>query len=381
MVELSSLLTELKKGALSMVKSKQFYFIQLNESFFQSEDMEALSEAAQRNKDAAADYFIFYIKLMLASLATDGVIYSDNKPLTAAVIKRKTRFNLHGDYGQDLEIVNRAMETLIKERIVTQTADAIIVNNLGDFVGSKKLKSEQRQQERRRANNLITKALKDSQEENIKLKTLQTLTDTDNADYILDGLIYSKFITKEEKKPFMATLQSVMEDYNAKDFYKAANVFIKRMSFTDISKIKDKNNYFKQSIENIYFNEIRNASYYLDEILDDLTNAKIITRAADMRDYKDALNEFLKDSGATPEYVVNLYKINKFKLLDNKQINTPDGLKILLSILFKQDKSNIKSDNLDKNISDLTREIKEENRLTPEMEEMRRIANLDIFNN
>ncbi len=364
-----------------MVKSKQFYFIQLNDSFFQSEDMEALSEAAQRNKDAAADYFIFYIKLMLASLATDGVIYSDNKPLTAAVIKRKTRFNLHGDYGQDLEIVNRAMETLIKEGIVTQTADAIIVNNLGDFVGSKKLKSEQRQQERRRANSLITKALKDSQDENIKLKTLQTLTDTDNADYILDGLIYSKFITKEEKKPFMATLQSVMEDYNAKDFYKAANVFIKRMSFTDISKIKDKNNYFKQSIENIYFNEIRNASYYLDEILDDLTNAKIITRAADMRDYKGALNEFLKDSGATPEYVVNLYKINKFKLLDNKQINTPDGLKTLLSILFKQDKSNIKSDNLDKNISDLTREIKEENRLTPDMEEMIRIANLDIFNN
>lgn len=358
------------------MKSKQFYFIQIDSEFFQSESMEILKEEAILNHDSISDYFVIYLKLILASLKTDGVIFDNDNTLSPSIIKRKIRFNLYDDYSKNLEIIDRCILSLAKENIITLTDKAIVINDLSSFVGSKKSKNQERILERNKSQEIISSTLEENKS-NLKLQALNNLTSINNIDYILDGLTYFKFITNDEKKSFSKVVNETLEENNPDEFYKASSIFIKRLKMTDISKIENKEDYFKKSIENIIFKELRNETYHLDEILDELVGMHIITNANKLREYKTSLVDFISKNAISPEYLVSIFKKHRIKIFNNPFSKDSDKIISLLQILLKNENDNSKTNSLD----EFNNKTLEEKYSPSEIEELQRIASYDYIHN
>ena len=370
------------------MKTKQFFYIQLAADFFQSENMEALSDIAKQNGDSSADYFIVYLKLMLASLNGEGVIAADpGKVLTPALLKKKLRFNIYGDYGRDLAVLDRAVEAMEKESLIARNDSALVVMDIATFISSKKQRSQDRLLQRRKANAIINDIIKDKDLDGSKLTQLSALTDVDTPDYILDGLSFNKFISDKEKNSFLNTILETMEEYDRSEFFQAANIFINRLKWTDISKIENKANYFKSSIDNIIFKELRTADFAIDQILNELTELNIIKNAHMLRDYKSELLQLTKKLGVTPKYLVELFNTNRLALFNTNKLNDSETLAAALTILFKNDKKKLQESAKDTNadtFDKLAKGLATENSVaTPdinELEKLKKIAEYDWVN-
>ena len=371
------------------MKTKQFFYIQLAADFFQSENMEALSDIAKQNGDSSADYFIVYLKLMLASLNGEGVIAADpGKVLTPALLKKNLRFNIYGDYGRDLAVLDRAVEAMEKESLIARNDSALVVMDIATFISSKKQRSQDRLLQRRKANAIINDIIKDKALDGSKLTQLSALTDVDTPDYILDGLSFNKFITDKEKNNFLTTILETMEEYDRSEFFQAANIFINRLKWTDISKIENKANYFKSSIDNIIFKELRTADFAIDQILNELTELNIIKNAHMLRDYKAELLQLTKKLGVTPQYLVELFNSNRLALFNTDKLKDSETLAAALTILFKNDKKKLQESAKDTNadtFDKLAKGLATENSVaTPdinELEKLKKIADFKIFEN
>ena len=190
-------------------------------------------------------------------------------------------------------------------------------------------------------------------------------------------MTYFKFITNDEKKSFSKVVNETLEENNPDEFYKASNIFIKRLKMTDISKIENKEDYFKKSIENIIFKELRNETYHLDEILDELVGMHIITNANKLREYKTSLIDFISKNAISPEYLVSIFKKHRIKIFNNPFSKDSDKIISLLQILLKNENDNSKTNSLD----EFNNETLEEKYSPSEIEELQRIASYDYIHN
>lgn len=239
------------------MEQKKLFYIQLTNNFFKSENMLLIiDEAKARNLDVAHIELI-YIKLILASLANDGLIRSQNGELTPQKVKALIEYST-GNYRNDLETINKSIELFedLDLIIFDRKMNALFVKDSKLLTMSKTEDAQKKFIERRKNNELVN------------LIQSQNLTEDQKEDFLLHqkikdefipGILYCSYISSaddpEEYKKVFVDLNE--DNFTINEITTALRIFIKRSLDVDYRHVQDKKNYLKVTLLNIIMNEVR----------------------------------------------------------------------------------------------------------------------------
>lgn len=334
-----------KKGLV--MKERNYYFIQLNDQFFLSERMEALKEKALDNEDSPIDYQFVYLNLILKSLSNNGFIYSEraNKAISSDFIRRLIRFNTNQDKDSDNEIVHRCLESLEELDLVIIDVDCLIIPDLPNLTQTESEKTNEKRKIKRESQERLQKLKEDNPSKEVDLDNLNKLIGTSSIDEALSGLIYSKFIVSKEKPEFESIITNLISDYGLKNFNKANDCFITRLSRTNIQSIKNKNDYYIKSINKIIEDEIFSGDIVFDKIINYLCDHGLIKSKQGINETTQVLKDVANKENVSPEKLFSVIESHLLTFLKHKNDMSIDVFEILLKKTLngeiKTDKENI----------------------------------------
>lgn len=128
-----------------MEENKRYYWLKLNEDFFENDTMAWLEE-----QDSGKDYVIFYLKLALKSLKDDGhLIRYVGQKLIPYDIKALSKLT-----NTSVDTVNIAMKLFIEIGLVSQLETGeIYLNQINEMIGSETRAAERMRKLRAREKN------------------------------------------------------------------------------------------------------------------------------------------------------------------------------------------------------------------------------------
>lgn len=259
---------------------KKIFFIQLTESFFETEDLLMIQESAIEKELDPSAFQLIYLKLILKSLSNDGLIKSDSV-LTPRVLKARIGFKTEKGSEQDRKTLEEAIQTFAELGLIIQSDNAIFVKKALELTMNKQEESQQRFLERRRNKVLIEelrlKSIAVSEEEKEEL-----LLDKKINDEFIPGLLYCGYCTRENQTDFIPVLYEVYDSAITLDeLNQAVKVFIRRE--IDFSKITDRKNYLYKTLYNIAIDEVRACPNIYDPIIDLMKRKEIISKIDDLK--------------------------------------------------------------------------------------------------
>lgn len=268
---------------------KRIFFIQLTETFFESEDLIVIEEVALQENLNCNDLIIFYLKLILKSLKNDGLIDFE-KTMTPQMLKAKLRFRSSLNRLEDLKFVDKALILLEEIGLVKFDKNKLFVVKALDYAMNKLESSEKRLQKRRNNKKKIAQLLNpnssvdpdEEYEEIFKTK-------------LMPGLLYSKYCSSIEEAKSFKEIFDDLYDYGATsdELIKALDFFIKRFKYDiDYHKIKDKKNYLLKTLWNNLRIDVRGNSEEYDSVMERLWDTGLAQNFSDLQEYTSMFKKF-----------------------------------------------------------------------------------------
>jgi len=309
---------------MSEQKEKKLFYIQLMENFFESDELIMIEEIALDKGQDPSAFQLIYLKLILKSLANDGLIKSD-MVLTPQLIKTRIKFKTNRKREEDLKTIDEAIQSFEELGLVILNEKALFVKKALELTMSKQEESQKRFIERRRNKVLI---------DEMKLKSLNDLTDEEKErvlfekrfnDEWLPGLLYCGYLTRENEKEFNE-YKNVFDELtqcnlDLNDISEALVIFIKRSSIVDYNRVLDKKKYLFRTVSNIAFHEIKDVhNIHHDQAIDKLMEVGVITNSQDYQAVVGIMSRF-ESEGNTKEELKNaidlIVKKDRSMLLNN----------------------------------------------------------------
>lgn len=323
-----------------MEQKKLFYF-QMSVNFFKSESLLLIvDESKARNLDLAHIELI-YIKLILASLANNGLIKSSSGELTPQKIKALIEYTT-GNYRDDIETINKAL-TMFEELdliIFNRKMQALLVKDSKNLTMSKN-EDSQRKFDERRKNAEIVKMIQQQSLEKMQEEEKETflLNEKINNEF-LPGLLYCGYTNKSDIEDYKKVFEELTnENYTIDEITKAIRIFIKRSLDINIEKIEDKKNYLLKTLDNIIKNEVRSLPDIYTPIINEMLERKLIEED-EAFEIIAIMKKFLSKYYSSAEiYEQSKLAINKASITSRatklRYVNVFD--KVLDELLKKQD--------------------------------------------
>ena len=127
---------------MSKYNQAKFYWLQLKEDFFEDDAIQWLEEQEPKGKE----YALFYLKLCLKSLKSNGVLIRNVGNILVPYDNKK----LAELTKTDFDTVVIAMELLKKIGLIQILENGeIYIQQLGELIGSKSIGAFKKQQQRR----------------------------------------------------------------------------------------------------------------------------------------------------------------------------------------------------------------------------------------
>lgn len=156
-------------------KVKRYYWLKLQENFFERDEIKIIESTAN-----GKDYVLFYMKLLLKSIHTNGrLMFKDTIPYTAEMLSTIANTNV--------DVVRVAVDTFIKLGLMEKLDDgALFMHEISKMLG---YETEYAQKKREYRENKISQALED-----------KTRTNLDNLKTKKDNVRQERDIEKEIEK-------------------------------------------------------------------------------------------------------------------------------------------------------------------------------------
>lgn len=306
-------------------KEKKLFYIQLMENFFESDELIMIEDSALDKGEDPTCFQMIYLKLILKSLANDGLIKSDTV-LTPQLIKTKIRFKTNRKREADLKTIDEAIKTFEELGLIIISNQALFVKKALELTMTKQEESQKRFLERRRNKVLI---------DELQLKLIDNLSPEEKEKIIFDkkvdeewlpGLQYCRYITSGQEQEFKYVFEELIDSALSFDEIDSAmKIFIKRSLEVDYNKVVDKHNYLYKTLYNIAINEVRSCDSVYDLIIDVLIRKNVINGAGDLKNVLGIFSRF-EISGFSKE---EIRKAALQAISDNITIFTNHGISTL----------------------------------------------------
>lgn len=294
------------------MEDKRIFFIQLKETFFESEDLIVLEEVALQENLNCNDLIIFYLKLILKSLQNDGLIEFD-KTLTPQMLKAKLRFRSSLNRTEDLKFVDKALILLEEIGLVKFDNAKIFVIKALDYAMNKLESSEKRLEKRRNNKKKIAQLLSNNQvdpdkeyEEIFKTK-------------LMTGLLYCKYCSSIEEAKSYKEIFDDLYDYGAtsNELIKSLDFFIKRFKYDiDYPKIKDKKNYLLKTLWNNLRIDVRGNNEEYDLVMERLWETGLAQNFSDLQEFISIFKRY-EENGYPKDKIAKVARLTITKFIGN----------------------------------------------------------------
>lgn len=300
-----------------IMKEKKYYFIQIEKDFFQSQKMEELKEQALDDEENPFVYISIYQMLILSSLENNGFIFIDNnKTMNPGFLKLLIHFRTGTSKEKDIATIDKCIKALEMLDLIIIEGDSLIIPNIKKFTSSETERKDQTRLNRIKASNKL-KELKEKYDSD-GLNQISAMLNSDEQDVLISGLIFKKFITKEEKSQFKDLIKKISESYGSENTLKAIQIFIERIERTNIDSITNKNNYFEKTISKIIEDEILTGNDKINPIIDLLVQKNLILNQNGIIEFTRILKSIQKKTGADPNELFSAVENNILLFIKNK---------------------------------------------------------------
>lgn len=250
---------------------KRLYFFQFKNTFFDERITNEITMLARDNNDNENDYLIMYLKMITASLATDGYLVNEfGNPFTPSSLRRALKFYTGRSKQEDFALVDRIITAFEEANIIKiLSTKEIYIPSVAFLVRSMKEESERVENWRRK------KAILDQE---ILLGKMM-LDDSDFETIFFQcftQLVLMGYTTKQEVDKYKPVIQDLFNNYK-NDVIEAMFIFAKKQ--IDLSKIHEPVNYFHDVMKKIITKNIpakRFAKSKEELIEEELEEEKII---------------------------------------------------------------------------------------------------------
>lgn len=299
------------------MKEKKYYFIQLEKDFFQSQKMEELKEQAIDDEENPFVYIAIYQMLILSSLENNGFIFIDNnKTMNPGFLKLLIHFRTGTSKEKDIATIDKCVKALEALDLIIVEGDSLIIPNIKKFTSSETERKDQTRLNRIKASNKL-KVLKEKYDSD-GLNQISAMLNSDEQEILISGLIFKKFITKEEKSQFKDLIKKISESYGSENTLKAIQIFIERLERTNLDSITNKNNYFEKTISKIIEDEILTGNDKINPIIDLLVQKNLILNQNGIIEFTRILKSIQKKTGADPDELFSAVENNILLFIKNK---------------------------------------------------------------
>ena len=299
------------------MKEKKYYFIQIEKDFFQSQKMEELKEQALDDEENPFVYISIYEMLILASLENNGFIFIDNnKTMNPAFLKLLIHFRTGTSKEKDIATIDKCVKALEALDLIIIEGDSLIIPNIKKFTSSEAERKDQTRLNRIKASNKI-KELKEKYDSD-GLNQISAMLNNDEQDVLISGLIFKKFIAKDESSKFKDLIKKISESYGSENTLKATQIFIERLERTNLDSITNKNNYFEKTISKIIEDEILTGNDKINPIIDLLVEKNLILNQTGIIEFTKILKSIQKKTGADPDELFSAVENNILLFIKNK---------------------------------------------------------------
>lgn len=221
-------------------QNRRYYFLQVKEDFFQSEDLLLIQDAAPEGLSNI--YSLLYLKLLLKSLSTDGYLRKPEGPYTANALRIAINFVLKSKQ-EDTEIMDQFIQSLVELGLVKILKDkTIFLTRVRSMVKSKT-----------EAADAMAELRATRKELENELNEITATIDEDyyrQFEYSWYTLFLRGIVDSSNRGDFQKIFKELVEDsYKPVEILEAVSYFSERAK--DWREIADKGNYIKVSLKNI----------------------------------------------------------------------------------------------------------------------------------
>jgi len=298
-------------------KEKKLFYIQIFDNFFNTEDMFSLKDMCLDEDLDPNNAFIIYLKLMLLSLANNGLISCT--VVSPQIIKNKICYESNLSRKEDVETIEKVILILEKLGLLVITDNAIYMTKAIQYTLTKQEDSERRRLERFRNASKIEKCQLKAMNA-LSSEELERLEFEKTIDQVIYDLVYCGFISFEEKSKYISVLYD-LDNFTNTELINASRIFARRSLETDYSKIEHKEQYLVKTLTNIIENEIRTDLEEFDSTFNLLLSKGLISKFSETRQIKAIIPYFVNKGFSNKEINEALISIiNKITPTKNDNI-------------------------------------------------------------
>lgn len=219
------------------ISDKRYFFIQMRENFFESEDILEIEDIAPEQYKEI--YVLLYIKLILKSLATDGILRKHTGPYTAKSLRILLQFKKNG-VEEDIKFIEKFIMDLSEIDLIRILKNqSLFLPRVRDMVLSK-TESADRMKEMRKKREI---------EEVLINSTINNEDDEFSIFFeeCFNNLKVKGYFKEAERNNALFVLKKLNEMYPMNDITFHLNEFLKRNK--DYSTIVDRDKYLLEVLK------------------------------------------------------------------------------------------------------------------------------------
>lgn len=224
------------------ISDKRYFFIQMRENFFESEDILEIEDIAPEQYKEI--YVLLYIKLILKSLATDGILRKHTGPYTAKSLRILLQYKKNG-VEEDIKFIEKFIIDLSKIDLIRILKNqSLFLPRVRDMVLSK-TENADRMKEMRKARE-IEEALINATINSGDIEFLSFFEESFN------NLKLKGYFKEAERNNALVVFQKLFENYSIPEITLHLKEFLKRDK--DYSSIAERDQYLLSVLKGMILN-------------------------------------------------------------------------------------------------------------------------------
>lgn len=230
-------------------KLKIYYYFPFRSDFFQQEAQKDIKTIAEENGDNPNDYLTFWLKLIVASLPTRGLISKSNHDqLCEGALKNLLGFETAATAKETINLISRIVIALEEKKLIyfSKNRTAIKIPIVSELTMNKEEESEHiklirlKQAALNKEFDAIINNQKLDPESEFEIYFSKTFA----------GLVYYNYAKEQEKETYKLTLQMLFKDLKNKNLELATEDFLRnKIPILNLAKIIDKISYMEATLK------------------------------------------------------------------------------------------------------------------------------------